>query len=194
MTDEYGPLLYQFARDGKIIRRIELPEMFRPRRADGKIDFTNTDKLVHGRAVNQGPEGMCLLPDGKSVALIFQSGLVQDGAKKSPTTYLLILDLASGKPTALYAYPFSTVVPETSEPQDLDGVSVNDLAALSQTRLLVLERDNRGRNGSLDTPWPVTRRSGLPTSPWRQTSSTTAAPPQPAGRQDSAFQPACDRA
>ncbi len=31
---------------------------------------------------------------------------------------LLILDLASGKPTALYAYPFSTVVPETSEPQD----------------------------------------------------------------------------
>jgi len=159
VTDEYGPLLYQFSRDGKMIRRIELPEIFRPRRADGHVDFTNTDKLVHGRAVNQGPEGMCLLPDGKSVALIFQSGLMQDGAHKSPATNLLILDLASGKPTALYAYPFSTVVPETSEPQDIDSVSVNDLAALSDTRLLVLERDNRGRNGSLD--YPVARNKAV---------------------------------
>lgn len=159
VTDEYGPLLYQFARDGKMIRRIELPEIFRPRRADGHVDFTNTDKLVHGRAVNQGPEGMCLLPDGKSVALIFQSGLMQEEASKSPTTNLMILDLETGKPTALYAYPFSKVVPETNEPQELENVSVNDLAALSQTRILVLERDNRGRNGSRD--YPVARNKAV---------------------------------
>jgi hypothetical protein len=150
ITDEYGPFLYQFAADGKMIRRIEMPEDFRPKTADGRLDFTDKAELISGREVNRGPEGMCLLPDGKSVALIFQSGLVQDGARKSPTTRLITLDLSTGTPTGMYLYPFTTDSSGESEPVKLKHLSVNDLASLGGTRFLVLERDKFGRTGSRD--------------------------------------------
>ena len=149
VSEEYGPYLYQFRRDGKMLRRITLPEEFRPRNAQWALDFTDKAQLVSGRAINQGGEGMCLLPDGKSAAIIFQSGLVQDGGDKSPMTHLIIVDLADGALKGSYLYPFTTKVPATGEPLKTNKLSVNDLAALDDHRFLVLERDNGGRNGAL---------------------------------------------
>ncbi len=148
VTDEYGPFLYQFQPDGKLIRRITMPEAFHPREDQGKLNFTADAKLVSGRNINQGPEGMCLLPNQKRVALAFQSGLVQQGGRRSTATNILILDLASGKPVAQYAYPFATHIPGTKEPLDLERLSVNDIVALDDTHFLVLERDGSGRDGS----------------------------------------------
>ncbi len=148
LSEEYAPALYQFRRDGSLVRRVDMPEEFQPTTAEGKRDFTDQAKLVSGRAINQGPEGMCLLPDGRTVALIFQSGLIQDGGRQSPFTRLLLLDLATGQPTAAYRYPFATQVGST--PLDLGDISVNDLAVLPDGRFLVLERDKFGRNGKRD--------------------------------------------
>jgi len=148
VSEEYGPCLYQFQRDGRMIRRIDLPEEFRPKTADGKLDFSGTADLVSGRGINQGGEGMCISPDGKSAIIVFQSGLMQDGGEDSPNTRMLVLDLTSGKPLACYNYPFATEVPGTGKKLKVDKLSVNDLQALPDGRFLVLERDKWGRNGS----------------------------------------------
>lgn len=148
VTDEYGPFLYEFKRDGTMIRRITLPAEFLPKEASGKVNYTDKANLVSGRAINQGPEGMCLLPDEQRAALIFQSASVQDGGKPSGLTKLLIIDLAAGTPSAVYRYPFSSAeagVPSTQ-------LSVNDLVALDDKRFLVLERDGQGRDGAKDHP------------------------------------------
>ncbi len=149
VSEEYGPCLYQFQRDGKMIRRINLPEEFRPRTANWALDFSDKAPLTYGRAVNQGGEGMCLLPDGKSAAIIFQSGLIQDGSDASPFTHLIIVELATGALKASYLYPFADRVPNTGAVLKLKHLSVNDLAYLDDHRFLVLERDGGGRTGAL---------------------------------------------
>lgn len=152
VTDEYGPYLYQFHPNGRMIRRIPLHDRFSPRTAEGRLDFTPGASLVSGRNINQGPEGMCILPDGRHAALAFQSGLVQSGGHQSPTTLIAILDLQTEKTIALYAYPFATQIPETGEPLDISTLSLNDMCALDSSRFLILERDSSGRNGARDYP------------------------------------------
>jgi hypothetical protein len=144
VADEYGPSLYEFRADGTMVRRISLPEEFSPRDKNGHLDFTDTAELVRGRGVNQGPEGMCLLPGGKQAALIFQSAPVQHGGKTATRTPLVVIDLKTGRPVAAYWYPFSFEQAGV-EPGKL---SVNDLVCLDERRFLVLERDGIGRDGS----------------------------------------------
>jgi len=151
VTDEYGPYLYQFARDGRMIRRLELPETFQPRTREGRLDFTDKADLVSGRDVNRGPEGMCLLPDGKTAVLAFQSALVQDGGKAAGEALLLFLNLQTGKPSAIFRHAMS---PAEAGSQ-AEKLLVNDLAALDDHRFLLLERDELGRNGDKD---PTTAR------------------------------------
>jgi hypothetical protein len=144
VTDEYGPFLYEFRRDGTMVRRITLPAEFHPREASGKLNYTDKAQLVSGRAINQGPEGMCILPGETQAALIFQSASVQDGGKPAGATKILILDLATGHPVALYRYELSP----TEAGKEADKLSVNDLVALDDRRFLVLERDGQGRDGA----------------------------------------------
>lgn len=148
ITDEYGPYLYQFTAEGTMMRRMVLPDEFQPRTAEGKRDFTGEAKLVSGRNINQGPEGMCLLPDGRTAALIFQSGLMQDGGHSAPTTRILLLDLTTEKPVAMFEYPFTQEVEGMAAPVALEDLSVNDLASVGEGKFLVLERDRFGRDGS----------------------------------------------
>lgn len=147
VTDEYGPYLYQFQQDGKFIRRITLPEAFRPKNDSGKLDFTPDSPIVFGRNINQGPEGLSLLPDGKTAVLAFQSGLMQQGGHSSPVTNLLFLDLTTGKPIAQYLYSFATQLPGSDRELKVERLSVNDILTLDATRFLVLERDGAGRDG-----------------------------------------------
>lgn len=154
VTDEYGPYLYQFGLDGKMIRRFPVPAEFQPKTESGKVVFTDREKIATGRTVNQGPEGMCLLPDEKHAALIFQSALQQDGGRNAGTTKILILDLATGQPTAVYQYNLSPEVAGIG-PKEL---SINDMQALDDNRFLVLERDGHGRDGGID-PHPAKYKS-----------------------------------
>lgn len=147
VSDEYAPCLYEFTREGKMLRRIGFPEEFQPRGADGRIDYTDNAELVSGRHINQGPEGMCLLPDGKTAAVIFQSGLAQEGGRESGLARIAFIDLATGKLTASYLHRFSDRIPDSGQPLGAGKVSANDLVALDSTRFLLLERDKIGRDG-----------------------------------------------
>jgi len=147
VSDEYTPALLHFDRRGHLLRTFPLPAWYRPRNASGLPEYTAGAKLLSGRTENQGCEAMGILPDGRHAALLLQSSLTQDGGRGAGTSRLLILDLRSGLPVAEYAYAFS-------RPRALafNELSINDLAVINAHSLLVLERDGRGRNGSLHPP------------------------------------------
>ncbi|HVE16319.1 MAG TPA: esterase-like activity of phytase family protein, partial [Chthoniobacterales bacterium] len=146
VSDEYAPALLQFGRDGRLLREIPLPDWYRPRDRQGTIDYRA--KTVTGREENRGCEAMGILPDGKHAVMILQSALVQDGGKSGGTSRVLILDLRTGQPTAEYAYAFAD--PTAWHPAlKFKDLSVNDLTVVDKHTLLVLERDDLGRDGPL---------------------------------------------
>ncbi len=157
VSDEYGPFLYHFSRDGRMIQCIQPPAHYLPRIGNGHVNFSDTASLVSGRMANRGFEGMTLSHDGKRVILLLQSGLIQDGGKKSQVARILVLDSESGKPLAEYAYPFDDAHEINAgarlSPGDAlsqKNLCITEIAAINDHQFLVLERDNRGANGSLD--------------------------------------------
>ncbi|BBZ51972.1 hypothetical protein MHEI_36890 [Mycobacterium heidelbergense] len=89
---------------------------------------------------NKTLEGVALTPDGESLFAAmedpgYNDGPASDGAR-GVLTRVTKFDVATGAPTAQYAYPMEPPAP----PADLNGVS--DLVALSDTAFLVLERSS----------------------------------------------------
>ena len=156
IADEYGPFLYQFHRDGTMIRCIKPPDHYLPKTDGGIVDFGERGAVVAGRIANRGFEGMALTPDGSKAVLILQSGLAQDGGKDSPATRILVIDLLSEAAIAEHDYQFASLDEinrpgKRPSPRHLkqDDLSVSELLAIDDHRFLVLERDNGGANGSL---------------------------------------------
>jgi hypothetical protein len=156
IAEEYMPGVLEFSPDGKLVRRLEVPADLVPRHK-GKVAITETDKsnLTLGREPNRGFEGMTLLPDGKHLAAILQSAPVQDGGRKAGFSRLYVFDIATGKATAAYRIPFSDL--EALEPELPPGKKIkptqlvfNALAALPDGRILAIERENFGANGTKD--------------------------------------------
>ncbi|MGZ4563616.1 MAG: esterase-like activity of phytase family protein [Mycobacterium sp.] len=83
-------------------------------------------------------EGLALTPDGQSLFAAMEVPGYNDGPLSGDDhrvlTRITKFDVASGAPTAQFAYPMEPPVP----PADLNGVS--DLVALSGTTFLVIER------------------------------------------------------
>ncbi|OCB21786.1 phytase [Mycobacterium malmoense] len=87
---------------------------------------------------NKTLEGLTLTPDGQSLFAAmedpgYNDGPLRDGGHRV-LTRITKFDVASGAPTAQYAYPMEPPPP----PADVNGVS--DLVALSDTTFLVIER------------------------------------------------------
>ncbi len=89
---------------------------------------------------NKALEGVALTPDGQSLFAAMEDPGYNDGPKSDDghavLTRITKFDVATGAPTAQYAYPMEPPAP----PADLNGVS--DLVALSDTTFLVLERSS----------------------------------------------------
>ena len=87
---------------------------------------------------NRALEGLALTPDGQSLFAAMEDPGYNDGPASDDghgvLTRVTKFDVATGAPTAQYAYPMEPPAP----PADLNGVS--DLVALSDTTFLVLER------------------------------------------------------
>ena len=161
ISDEYGPMLYQFDREGKMLRFIGPPANYLPRNSDGKVDFVSKE-IRAGRVANHGFEGMALSPDGTRATLILQNGLIQDGGKNARLTRMLVVDLTTEQPIAEYAYEF----PEAEKMLLNRGqkkhnrvkqndLSISELTTIDPSRFLSLERDNFGANGDTDFKTPV---------------------------------------
>lgn len=149
--DEYSANVYAFDRDGRLRGVISPPAAVAPQR-DGRPDFGSLKSPATGRRNNQGPEGVSLSPDGRTLFVAFQSALMQDSAKGDAAgrvnTRVLVYDVsrtpAPARPVAHY------VLQLPAYNADGDGGAPNRTAAQSEIRaiddhrFLMLSRDAAG--------------------------------------------------
>ena len=147
VSDEYGPFINEFNRQGHLVRRIALPAKFLIENPSGDVDAAGNSLELYpalntsGRQANRGMEGLAITPDGRYLVGMMQNALIQDNGLNAAVppgrvgvnTRLIKIDLRSGA-TNEFVYA-------------VDGISqgrgVNDLLALNDHQFLAIERDNR---------------------------------------------------
>lgn len=109
LSDEYGPYVFEFDRQGHLLRRIAVPSKFA---ISNPSADTNAELLgnTSGRQANRGMEGLAISPDGRTLFGIMQSALIQDHGLNPGTTdrlglnnRILKIDLLTGE-THEYVY------------------------------------------------------------------------------------------
>jgi hypothetical protein len=147
VSDEYGPSLYEFSRDGALVRQFTMPATIRPA-VNSAVDYTATPKpgpLTSGREPNRGLEGLAISPDGNFAYAMLQNGTITDGNNsgssfaRSLYSRILKFDLSTGGVVGQYAYRLDGTGSAPSQ-----GRGISALVALDDHRFLVLERNNRG--------------------------------------------------
>ena len=139
VSDEYGPVLLQFAASGREIFRFTLPEHMQVRHPspDRLMEVQVNDK---GRASNRGMEGLAVSRDGKSLVGLMQSPLLQDaertddGLVSGRNCRLIQIDIENGR-TQEFVYQLESVKNGNSE-----------IVAYAPNQFLVLERDSLAGN------------------------------------------------
>jgi hypothetical protein len=157
ISDEYGPYIRKFNREGRLVERIDVPEKFLLNPVSGRQsgDINNpTDAAslelspafnVTGRQANRGMEGLAITPDGGTLVGIMQNALIQDNGlailndpnlvpgRRGLNNRILTVDLTHGE-THEYVYTVDAIN---------QGRGVNEMLAINDHEFLVLERDNR---------------------------------------------------
>ncbi len=146
VSDEYGTYVFQFDRQGNLLRRLPVP---------GKFFIANpsanpTQELrnnTSGRQANRGMEGLAISPDGSTLFGIMQNALIQDQGLVTPNPLdpnvapgrrglnnrILKIDLATGE-TEEFVYVIDVIG---------GGQGVSEILAINDHEFLVVERDNR---------------------------------------------------
>jgi hypothetical protein len=125
VSDEYGPLITHFDRNGRQIGR------FSP--FDGSLPAE-----LANRVPNKGMEGLTITPDGQTLVGIMQSALQQPDLTPKPanvTTLRIVTVNLRSHATHEYLYLLDN-------PKDT-GTAVSEITALSPTTFLVDERDGK---------------------------------------------------
>jgi hypothetical protein len=148
VSDEYGPYITHFDRNGKEIERLS------PWGADTgtglgnghNVDTANPLPLeLQLRTKNKGMEGLTITPDGSTLVGMMQSALTQpDYAKgvKAANVAAVRIVTVNLRTKAMHEYLYLLTDPGTT------GSAVSEIAALSDTKFLVDERDgNQGEPG-----------------------------------------------
>ena len=85
VSDEYGPYIFQFDRQGHLQRRIRRARRSsRSRTPTGDVDSAGNSLELYpaynmsGRQANRGMEGLAITPDGRTLVGIMQNALIQD--------------------------------------------------------------------------------------------------------------------
>ncbi len=134
VSDEYGPSLYEFDRDGQFLRAFTNPANVIPRNAtSGVPNYASNTGNTAGKSSNRGYEGLAISPDGRYAYAMLQSQMRDELA--APYTRIIQFDTATGTAVAQYAYRF-----------DISGSNpgISALVAVNDHQFLVLERNNRG--------------------------------------------------
>jgi hypothetical protein len=159
--DEYGPYVYRFSPDGRMLSAIRPPEAFIPKRK-GKDHFSSNNPAPGtpapeprnpetGRVNNQGFEGLSLTPGGRYLVVALQSATRQDGGasfEQREHTRVLYYDLADpGRPKLAREYVVPLPVFQTPDGKRRVAAQ-SELLALDDTRFLLLARDSGGGYGA----------------------------------------------
>jgi len=136
VSDEYGPSLYEFSREGIRLRTFTTPANLVPRNAaTGAPNFASDAGNTAGKRTNRGFEGLAISPDGTRVYAMLQSAMLEEGGGNGVCNRIVEFDFESGVAVAQYAYQM-----EGSS----QGRGISALVALNDHEFLVLERNNRG--------------------------------------------------
>lgn len=138
VSDEYGPSLYEFDRNGQLVKQYNTPSNLVPKIAS-TTDYNSTPPtLTAGREPNRGMEGLAISPDGVYAYGVLQNGTVADGwssGDRGAYSRIVKYDTATGDAVAQYAYKLDSAK---------QGRGVSALVALGDDKFMVLERNNRG--------------------------------------------------
>ena len=130
VSDEYGPFVTHFDRNGRATRRLSP--------FDGSLP-----RELANRVPNKGMEGLTITPDGRTLVGIMQSALQQPDVTAKPanitTLRIVTYDLRT-RATHEYVYLLD-------DPKD-NGGAVSEITALGGTRFLVDERDGHVEPGA----------------------------------------------
>lgn len=152
--DEYGPYIYHFSAEGRMLSAIRPPEAFIPKR-NGHDSFSSDNPgpgeppvqpadPATGRQNNQGFEGVSLTPDGKYLVAVLQSATRQDGGNAAETrqnTRMLVYDIAD-RDHAKLVHEYVVPLPFFTDAKGKRKVAAqSELLALGDTRFLLLCRD-----------------------------------------------------
>ncbi|MBN9222458.1 MAG: esterase-like activity of phytase family protein [Mesorhizobium sp.] len=161
ISDEYGPNIYRFSAQGRLMSATQPPAALVPMR-HGKPNFASNNPgpgaaepdpkdPETGRQNNQGLEGMAMTPDGKFLIAVLQSATRQDGGDSGSTrqnTRALVYD-ASDLAHLKLAHEYVVPLPVFKDAKDKTKVAAqSEIVALSDTKFLMLARDSG--NGPFD--------------------------------------------
>ena len=136
VSDEYGPSLYEFNRNGVLVRTFTTPANLIARNAGGTPNFANDTGNTLGKRTNRGFEGLAVTPDGQFAYAMLQSAMLDEGGGNNGRYARIVkFDVATGQAVAQYAYLLD---------RSGQGQGISALVALNNTEFLVLERNNRG--------------------------------------------------
>lgn len=207
VSDEYGPYIYKFSTDGKLLSAIRPPEAIIPKR-NGADSFASNNPGVGqptpspanptvGRQNNQGLEGLCLSPDGRTLFALLQSATRQDGgtggtAATRNNTRMLAYDLTGATPVLKGEYVFQ--LPTYVQSGSTRVAAQSELLALNNTQFLVITRDS-GFGRGYATPQSIYRTICLyditgATNIANTAFDSAATPIAPAGVLDASIKPA----
>lgn len=161
VSDEYGPYVYKFSASGRMELAIQPPQAYLPRR-NNTLSFSANSPPLHnpaavpipgdtdsGRDNNQGFEGLTISPDGKTLYVLIQSSLDQEGGPKKQNrapARLLAYDI-SGK-TPRYIHEWVVMLPKYYDYTSDDASKANKVASQSEIHqlptgdFLILTRDS----------------------------------------------------
>jgi hypothetical protein len=156
LGEEYGPSILHVASDGTILMRL-MPRG-RTVNAPGQNVRELLPEVVMRRMVNRGFEGLAMSPDGTRLFVMLQSPLANPDvrtAEQSRNIRILVLDTTDANaPKMAGQYIYQTQPFGETGAKKQDNVKIGDIAALSQTMLLVGERDSE-EGGSYKTVYKV---------------------------------------
>jgi len=142
--EEYGPSILHVSADGTILTRLV------PGTRNIDAPGENVKQILPAefarRKPNRGFEGLSISPDGSRVFAIVQSPLMNPDkrtAEESRNVRMVVLDTTDAtNPKVAGMYLYQTEIASDVGAKTQDDLKIGDITALSNTRILVGERDS----------------------------------------------------
>jgi hypothetical protein len=136
VSDEYGPSLYEFDRNGNKLRAFTTPAGLIPRNgASSTPNFAGDTGNTAGKRTNRGFEGLAISPDGQYAFAMLQSAMLDEGGGNGTLNRIVKFDTTSGLAVGQYAYQMKRAS---------QGQGISALVAINDHEFFVLERNNLG--------------------------------------------------
>lgn len=140
VSDEYGPSVVEFTRQGAWVRRFGVPDYFHVRKPSEDFRIEAAENRT-GRRANRGMEGLALSVDNQRLLGLMQSPLMQDCESLPPEQSFM----AQGQHCRLIEFALNSSHSGRQFVYRLDhpGHKLNELLATGQDSWLALESDGR---------------------------------------------------